>query len=495
MYSVEFQNITKSFGRLVANDDISLSVKRNSVHCILGENGAGKSTLMKMLFGVYKPDKGEILINGVRKVFSSPLDAIASKIGMLYQHFMLIEDFTVLENIILGKEISRKLKIDFPAVKKELSGIIGKYNLGIDLESNISDLSISEQQKVELLKILYRNAEILILDEPTAVLSPVEVKEFYKIIKNFLEDGRTIILITHKLAEVKEIAETVTILRKGRKVFEIEQEKMDIAELSRQIIGDVNIGEKFDTENVINEKEDKEIINLRNIELRSKGKYLLNNLSFQVRKGEIVGICGVEGNGQNEVVDILSGLITDYKGKYVKDTGNISVVPDDRLKKGMIKEFSVGENILLRGGKDFFITRKSTSETEKDVKDVFDIKIPFNGCPMDKLSGGNQQKAIIAREVMLGNEFLIFSHPTRGVDIKASSFIYDRILEEKGKGNSILLLSSDLDELILLSDRILVFYKGSVLKEYDRVELKRSLEYGRKKFLEEIGKYMIGVTT
>lgn len=498
MHSVEFKNITKRFGNLTANDDISLKVKSNSVHCILGENGAGKSTLMKILFGVYKQDSGEIYINGKKINFNSPLDAIDSGIGMLYQHFMLIEDFTVMENVILGKEITSGLKLDYPKTRKALLEIIGRYNLKIELDRKVSDLSISEQQKVELLKILYRDSGIIIFDEPTAVLSPVEVYEFYNIVRNFIEDGRTVLLITHKLAEVKEIAGTVTVLRKGKNVYETERGKLDIGELSRQIIGDITSKEITEPDEIrhisITEKEPVGAVKLERISYSEKGKKILNNLELKINEGEILGVCGVEGNGQNEITDILSGIIKNFKGKYENKTDDISVVPDDRLKKGMIKEFSVGENILLRKKGETKITQKRAVYRENEIKKMYDIMIPYQGCPMEKLSGGNQQKAIVAREILLDNKFIIFSHPTRGVDIKASSFIYSKIKEEKNKGNAILLISSDVEELIYLSDRIVILYKGRILKEYSKEEISKSLEAGKMKFLEEVGKYMIGIT-
>jgi simple sugar transport system ATP-binding protein len=498
LYSVEFRNISKSFGNLNANTDISISVKKNTVHCILGENGAGKSTLMKILFGVYKQDSGEIIVNGKKTEFNSPLDAIDSGIGMLYQHFLLIDDFTVLENVILGKELTSRLKLDYRKIRKVLLDIIGRYNLNIELNRKVSDLSISEQQKVELLKILYRNSEIIIFDEPTAVFSPAEVKEFYKIVRNFIKDGRTVLLITHKLAEVKEIADTVTVLRKGKKVFEINKENLDVNELSRHIIGEISSSDEneFYEMNLLSELKagSEEVIKLERLNYSEKGKKILNNLELSVKEGEILGVCGVEGNGQNEITDIISGIIKNYGGKYEKKTDSISIVPDDRLRKGMIKEFSVGENILIRKRNERKISGKRALCRENEIKKMYNIMIPYPGCPMEKLSGGNQQKAIVAREILLDNKFIIFSHPTRGVDIKASSFIYNKIAEEKARGNAILLISSDVDELILLSDRIVVLYKGRILKEYTKNDIRKLLIAGKQELLEEIGKRMIGIS-
>ena len=493
MNVIEFKYITKRFGDLTANYNVSFAVKKNSVHCLIGENGAGKSTLMKILFGIYKPDSGIIKINNVEKSFNSPLDAINSNIGMLHQHFMLIDDFTILENVILGSEITTKYKIDFEWSKKTLDNFNDKYNLGLNLNRKISEISISEQQKVEILKLLYRNSEILIFDEPTAVLSPVEVKEFYKIIGKFKDEGKTIILITHKLHEVKEIADRVTVLRRGEVVYETDKENLDINILSREIVGDVIVKNNISKNTALINKNDS-IIKLSNIILRKNGHDVLNKLNLELNKGEIYGVCGVEGNGQSELVDLIFGLEKKFSGSLEKYTNNISLVPDDRLKKGMIKEFTIGENLILKDKNKINITKKKLAKLADDVISNFDVRVPENSVIMKSLSGGNQQKVIFAREIELNNDVLIFSHPTRGVDINATAFIHSKIIEQRNEGKAVLLISSDLDELLSLSDKVGVIYKGTIVKEFSSELENIQNENMKNILLEEIGKLMIGIS-
>ncbi len=492
MNIIEFKNITKKFGNLTANDNVTFSIKKNSVHCIVGENGAGKSTLMKILFGVYRQDEGIITIKGKEADFSSPLDAIDCRIGMLHQHFMLIEDFTVLENVILGSEITRNIKLDFDKSEKILNEYIEKYNLDLSLDKKISELSISEQQKVEILKLLYRNSDIIIFDEPTAVLSPIEVIEFFKIIYQFKIEGKTIILITHKLNEVKEISEYVSVLRRGKLVYETDAENLDIKILSKEIVGDVDV--KNDSGNYEYEGEPGVLAELKNINLKKNKLNVLNNFDIKLKKGEIYGICGVEGNGQNEVIDILYGLNKNFTGDLNIHTKKISLVPDDRIKKGMIKEFSVGENIIIKKKNLKSVNSKSILKAANDVIIKYDVRLPEVNAPMESLSGGNQQKVIIAREVELDNDLLIFSHPTRGVDIAASSFIHSMILEQKKKGKAILLVSSDLDEILKLSDRFGVINKGCIVAEFEKNQFNLQDETEKTILLESIGKLMIGIT-
>jgi len=493
MNAIEFKYITKRFGDLTANYNVSFAVRKNSVHCLIGENGAGKSTLMKILFGIYKPDSGIIKINNVEKSFDSPLDAIKSNIGMLHQHFMLIEDFTILENVILGSEVTIKYKIDFEWSEKTLNNFNDKYNLGLNLEQKISEISISEQQKVEILKLLYRNSEILIFDEPTAVLSPVEVKEFYKIIEKFKDEGKTIILITHKLHEVKEIADRVTVLRRGEVVYETEKENLDINILSRKIVGDVILKNDISKETVMINQEDS-VIKLSNITLRKNGHDILNKLNLSLHNGEIYGVCGVEGNGQSELVDLIFGLEKKFSGYLEKNTNKISLVPDDRLKKGMIKEFTIGENLILKDKNKLNITKKYLTGLTDEVINNFDVRVPENSVIMKSLSGGNQQKVIFAREIELNNDVLIFSHPTRGVDINATAFIHSKIIEQRNAGKAVLLISSDLDELLSLSDKFGVIYKGTLVKEFSSELENIQNETMKNKLLEKIGKLMIGIS-
>lgn len=502
MNAVEFQNITKMFGKFYANEDVSFAVEKNSVHCILGENGAGKTTLMKILFGIYKQDSGTVRLFDEVVKFKSPHDAIDKKIGMVHQHFMLIEDFTVLENVILGNEISKGLKLDFKKIETDLNFIIDKYNLGLDANKKVSDISVSEQQKVEILKLLYRDSEILIFDEPTAVLSPVEVVEFFKIIETFKADGKTIILITHKLNEVKEISDKVSVLRRGKLVYETENKNkhLSISELSNAIVKDALIQENINKSKSV----DSGIIvlSLENVSLKKNDINVLNNLNLDLRKGEIHGICGVEGNGQNEIVDIIIGLEKEFKGKYKSDVKRISLVPDDRHKKGMISEYSIGENIILKSTENGIVFGKTLNELSKKIIENYDVRVSDENSNLGSLSGGNQQKVIFAREIELDNDILIFSHPTRGVDINATLFIHSKIIEQRNKGKAVLLISSDLDELVSLSDRLSVIYNGNILKTFDSDDInlsdknilgnvqENSHDFS---FYERIGKLMIGI--
>jgi simple sugar transport system ATP-binding protein len=496
--AVEFKNITKTFGNFRANDDISFSIEKNSIHCILGENGAGKSTLMKVLFGSYKKDSGEIYVNENPVNFKSPLDAIKSGIGMLYQHFMLIEDFTILENVILGSEITAKTGINYTESKRRLNSLIDKYKLDLNLDDKVSDISIGAAQKTELLKLLYRDSEILIFDEPTAVLSPIEVENFFKIIRNFKEDGKTIILITHKLNEVKEIADEVSVLRKGKLVYSVKRENLDIKELGKQIIGDLELSIVISDDNLQAPEAKAEfeeidvLLSLQNITLTENGLTKLFNINLDLHKGEILGVCGVEGNGQSELIELISGLNKNYTGLYSKNVRKISLVPDDRLKKGMIKEFSIGENLLMRlPGKNVF-SKRLLKEKEQEVIAEYDVRVPEVGDIMENLSGGNQQKAIVAREIKLNCDVIIFSQPTRGVDIKASSFIHQKIYNEKMNGKGILLVSADLDELLALSDRLAVLFKGKIVKIFAGDEF-LSGKQNSKELIGKIGQLMIGM--
>ncbi len=492
MEIVEFKNITKKFGNIKANDNITLAIKENSVHCIIGENGAGKSTLMKILFGVFKPDDGEIFIRGEKVNFKSSLDAIKLKIGMLHQHFMLIDNFTILENVILGAEKSKNYWIDFLSAKKKLNSIINKYNLNLNIDEYISELNISEKQKVELLKLLYRDSEIIILDEPTAVLTPIELIEFFNIINNFKQEGKTIILITHKLSEVKEVSDKVSVLRKGELVYEVNKDNLDISVLSRKIIGDVDAISY--TSNVSDLKvSGEELLIVENVNLIENGIHKLKNLNFSLRKYNIMGICGVEGNGQNEIVEVLTGINNKYTGKILPEDRKVSLVPDDRIKKGMIEEMSVSENYFIRQNINNYAYKKLFMNIEKMMIERFDIRVPYIGCRMKYLSGGNQQKAIVAREIILNNNILIFSHPTRGVDIKAMDNIHKEILDEANKGKAIILISSDLDELLSLSDELFVIFKGSFLKSFSKEELNRQIKSDKALFIEKIGELMMGI--
>ncbi|MBK6876554.1 MAG: ABC transporter ATP-binding protein [Ignavibacteria bacterium] len=485
MSKVEFKNISKRFGSFLANDDISFGISGNTVHCIVGENGAGKSTLMNILFGLMKPDSGEIIIADKPVVFSSPHEAITSKIGMVHQHFMLIDDFTVLENVILGDE---------PVT------LIFHYNLDINSSEKVTDLSISMQQKVEILKLLYRDSEILIFDEPTAVLSPVEVSSFFKMITSFKESGKTVIVITHKLNEVREIADKVSVLRKGRLVYEADNVSgnIDINELSKAIIGGAELIKIRPKSNSNSMK--KPLLRLVDVSLVRGKRKMLDGLSLELFNGEILGIAGVEGNGQSELADIVCGIEREFTGTVELPDERASIVPDDRLKKGMIKEFSIGENLVLKKDGNSLHRMSTLRKASEEVIAEYEVRAPGPDIKTGSLSGGNQQKVVIAREIASGRSVMIFSHPTRGVDINAEMFIHSEIVKERNKGKAILLISSDMEELLSLSDRLSVIYKGKIERTFDSNELyaesqmPEQQDHRKEMLINEIGKLMTGVS-
>lgn len=502
MKAVEFQNITKRFGEFYANSDISFSISKNDVHCILGENGAGKTTLMNILYGIYVPDEGRLLINGNEVRFNSPLDAISQKIGMVHQHFMLIDDFTILENVILGNEISDFDIIDFKKSRNMLNALIEKYSLNLNPDQKISELNISQQQKVEILKLLYRDSDILIFDEPTSVLSPVEIHEFIKIVNGFKTEGKTVIFITHKLKEVLEVSDCVTVLSRGKVTFEkrTRDERLNIPELSRAITGRSENSDNNFQNRIETKKEDCLLINKVSFE-KNKIK-MLDELNMILRKGEIYGLCGVEGNGQNEIVDILVGIEKNFSGEIKGLDESKSLIPDDRIKKGMIKEYNIGENLLLKNPGSKFITENIINRISEDISKRYDVRLSSVNSPMESLSGGNQQKVVFAREIEADNSVILLMHPTRGVDINATNFIHGKIIEERNKSKAILLISSDLDELINLSDRIGVIYNGNIIKEFTEDELRMYNENDtpaeniiskRDVLFEKIGKLMVGI--
>jgi simple sugar transport system ATP-binding protein len=499
MSKIQFKNITKRFGSFTANDNISFNIAGNTVHCIVGENGAGKSTLMNVLFGLMKPDSGEILISGKPAAFNSPHDAIAQKIGMVHQHFMLIDDFTVLENVILGYEPVTGMALDLKKAKQNIDDIIDQYKLGINSAEKVCDISISMQQKVEILKLLYRDSEILIFDEPTAVLSPVEVSSFFRMIKSFKESGKTVIVITHKLKEVQEIADKVSVLRRGKLVHEADTLSggIDINEISKAIIG----GAELTKIRLKNESNDLRtpVLRLKEVSLERSKRKVLDALSLELCKGEIHGIAGVEGNGQSELADILCGIENDFTGIVDLPDEKASIVPDDRLKKGLIKEYSVGENFVLKNKGNSFHRKSALRKSSEKVIAEYDVRASGPEVTVGSLSGGNQQKVVIAREIASGSSVMIFSHPTRGVDINAEVFIHSEIIEERNKGKAILLISSDIEELLSLSDRLSVIYKGKIVKTFESGELSFATDSseqhlrGKEIIINEIGKLMTGV--
>jgi general nucleoside transport system ATP-binding protein len=484
MNTIEMRGITKRFGEVVANNNVNLSIPSNTIHAIVGENGAGKSTIMKILYGFYTADEGELFIDGVRREIRSPHDAIALGLGMVHQHFMLVQPMTVLENIVLGAEPGNATKIDFKKAAGLIEGLSKEFGFDLDPSALVADLSVGQQQRVEVLKALYRGARILILDEPTAVLSPQEVEEFFKILRRMREQGKTIIIITHKLSEVLALSDQVTVMRDGQVVGERRTSETNWGELARLMVGrDVLL------------RVDKSpahpqdlVLSVKNLKLGSK----LNDISFEVRAGEIVGIAGVEGNGQTELIEALAGLqevndgevnfvgrnITKLSAREKKELG-ISHIPEDRHRRGLLLEFDLADNTIL--GSHYrapaapsrlgLIDEHAVTEKARRVISDFDVRPPMTELPARALSGGNQQKLIIGREFDLHPKLLLVSQPTRGVDIGAIEFIHRKLIELRDRGAAILLVSAELEEILSLSDRVLVMFQGRIVGKVDPNEV------------------------
>lgn len=478
-YAVEMKNIVKKFGDFVANDHVNLSVKKGEVHAILGENGAGKSTLMNVLYGLYKPTEGEIFINGQKVVMDGPTTAINLGIGMVHQHFMLVQPFTVTENIILGMEPVKGLTVDLKTAREKVMEISERYNMQIDPDAKIEDISVGMQQRVEILKVLYRGADILILDEPTASLTPQEISELIDIIGNLTRDGKSVILITHKLKEITSCADKCTIIRAGKYIGTVNVNEVDENELAAKMVGrDVTFRvekKEMAPGDVVLDVKDLHGNDYRDIEI-------LKGFNIQVRAGEIVGIAGVDGNGQTELVEILTGLRKATKGSVTingQDAYNvtprkafdlgISSIPADRQKHGLVLEFSVAENLALQNfekapfAKKGILDHKAMKEHALEMIEKFDIRPRGSeDRAAGMLSGGNQQKVIIAREVTNNKDLLIAVNPTRGLDVGAIEFVHKYLVEQRNKGKAVLLVSFELDEVMSLSDRIEVIFEGQI---------------------------------
>jgi simple sugar transport system ATP-binding protein len=477
--TIKMQNITKRFGSVMANKGINLAIPGNTIHAIIGENGAGKSTIMKILYGFYTPDEGEIFIDGEKRAIKSPHDAIAMGLGMVHQHFMLVPPMTVLENIVLGAEPGSAAKLDFKRAEQQVQQLASDFGFTIDLHEKVENLSVGQQQRVEVLKALYRGARILILDEPTAVLTPQEVVEFFNILRRMRQQGKTIIIITHKLNEVLALSDHVTVMRDGKVVGEKKTSETDAAELARLMVGRDVLLRVEKTPAAPREA----VLEVRNLRHGTK----LNGLSFTVRAGEIVGIAGVEGNGQTELIEVLSGLrhasggsvllsgsgITRLSARQIKERG-VAHIPEDRHARGLLLDFNLVENSILGvhyrppATKAFGLLDEPAIHKKADrlIHD-FDVRPPNADLPARALSGGNQQKLIIGREFDLHPNLLLVSQPTRGVDIGAIEFIHRKLVELRDAGAAILLFSAELEEILSLSDRILVIYQGRIVGEID----------------------------
>lgn len=481
-YAIEMLNITKDFPGIRANDNITLQLKKGEIHALLGENGAGKSTLMSILFGLYQPDKGEIRINGKRVQINNPNDANKFAIGMVHQHFKLVHNFTVLENIILGVEDTNLGVIKKDEARKKIIDLSSKYHLNVDPDALISDITVGMQQRVEILKMSYRNNDILIFDEPTAVLTPQEIDELMNIMKNMTKEGKSIIFITHKLNEIKAVANRCTIIRKGVYIDTVDVENKTSNELSEMMVGrKIN----FEVEKGTQQIKDT-ILEVKNLIIKpkdAKHKELVKNVSFEVKGGEIVCIAGIDGNGQSELVYGISGIMPIASGniylnnkeithKKIRDRylAGLAYIPEDRHKHGLVLEYTLAQNLILKNYFDTnhqrygFINEKVMMEEAQKLIQQFDIRSGQQEKSIVRgMSGGNQQKAIIAREISTNSDLLIAVQPTRGLDVGAIEYIHQQLIQQRNKGKAVLLVSLELDEVMSVSDRILVMYEGEIV--------------------------------
>ena len=475
---IEMREITKIFGEFVANDKINLELRKGEIHALLGENGAGKSTLMNMLAGLLEPTSGEIVVNGKSEKLDSPSKAASLGIGMVHQHFMLVEAFTVAENIILGSEVTNKGVLDLKKANADILELSERYGLAVDPTAKVEDISVGAQQRVEILKTLYRGADILIFDEPTAVLTPAEILELMEIMKTLVKEGKSIILITHKLDEIRAVADRVTVIRRGKSIQTVGIEGATNKDLAEMMVGR---SVSFVTEK--EEAQPKEVV-LAISDLvvnESRGVPAVKELSLDVRAGEIVGIAGIDGNGQSELIQAITGL-RKVKSGSIKIKGqevvglsprkitemNVSHVPEDRHRDGLVLEMMLSENIALQTyykeplSKNGVLNYNQINSYARKLMEEFDVRAANEIVPASALSGGNQQKAIIAREVDRNPDLLIVSQPTRGLDVGAIEYIHKRLIGERDKGKAVLVVSFELDEIINLSDRIAVIHDGKI---------------------------------
>jgi simple sugar transport system ATP-binding protein len=477
-YAVEMRGVTKRFGEVVANRNINLRVPDKSIHAIIGENGAGKSTAMNILYGFYNPDEGEILIDGQPRAIKTPSDAIGLGLGMVHQHFMLVEPLTVTENIVLGAEPIRGIAIDYRKARARVREISEQYGLKIDPDARISNLSVGQQQRVEILKTLYRGARILILDEPTAVLTPQEVAEMFAILRGLREQGKTIIIITHKLAEVLALSDNITVMRDGEVVGNLSTTETTAEGLAKLMVG-----------REVLLRVEKDEAKPRGVVLAVQALSLedvLEQISFEVRGGETLGIAGVEGNGQTELIEILAGLREASSGAVLLEGESINSldpherkrrgiahIPEDRHRRGLLLSFDLAGNSILGVHRDppvsgaVLLNTKVIEERAERLVKEYDVRPPNITLPARALSGGNQQKLIVAREFDINPRLILVSQPTRGVDIGATEFIHRKLLELRDAGAAVLLVSAELDEVLSLSDRVIVIYEGRIVGEVD----------------------------
>ncbi len=531
--AIELRDIVKRFPGVVANDGVNLSVRTGTIHAIVGENGAGKSTLMKTLYGAHRPDQGTVVVEGTERHFRSPADAIEAGIGMVFQHFMLADNFTVWENIVLGREPGTPVRLDVRGARRRITELSDRYGLDVDPDELVADLGVGEKQRVEILKVLYRGARILILDEPTAVLVPHEVDELFASLRDLTDHGATVIFISHKLDEVLGHADAITVIRAGRTVGEVD----DPSTVSARQLAEMMVGSELPSPETREKTVREEVLLwVRDLTVELGNQPLvpqpmsggdgatqamatqtplapdttvpagtlraLDHVSFEVRAGEIVGVAGVEGNGQTELVEAIMGL-REASGSVLLEGKNldgvhtvdrrlrgIGYIPEDRQRDGMVLSFLIWENVLLghQGGPPFvrhgFTDRGAIRERTKQVVTEFDVRTPSIEVPAFTLSGGNQQKLIVGREMTSAPRVLVAAHPTRGVDVGAQAVIWDILRDARAQGLATLLVSADLEELIGLSDRLLVMLRGRVVAELDPSSVTPV----------ELGSYMTGAT-
>lgn len=479
--ALELRNITKTFGKIVANKNVCMEVKKGEILSVLGENGSGKTTLMNIIAGIYFPDEGQIFINAEETVINSPKDAFKHRIGMIHQHFKLVDVFTAAENIVLGLEDEGKF--DMKSAVKRVREIADKYDFAIDPEKKIYEMSVSEKQTVEIIRVLYRGADILILDEPTAVLTPQEAQKLFRVLRNMKEDGKAIIIITHKLNEVMEISDRVSVLRKGEYIGTVKTSETSESELTEMMVGkkvSLNI-DRAEPKNAI----DRIMIEHLNC-VNREGVPVLSDVSFTAKSGEILGIAGIAGSGQRELLESIAGLQHVENGKIlylnpktneienlrdktpvqIRDMGvRLSFVPEDRLGMGLVGNMDIVDNMMLRSyskGKSMFLERKAPQNLAEDIIEKLEVVTPSANTPVRKLSGGNVQKVLVGREIASAPTVLMAAYPVRGLDINSSYMIYNLLNEQKEKGVAVMLVGEDLDVLIELCDRILVLCGGKI---------------------------------
>ncbi|MBK9600249.1 MAG: ABC transporter ATP-binding protein [Anaerolineales bacterium] len=496
---LEAKNITKQFPGVLASDNVNFDLRKGEIHALLGENGAGKSTLMNLIYGLHLPDKGEIFVNGKPIEIKSPNDSIAAGIGMVHQHFMLIPVFTVAENVMLGDEVTKRGSLDRVTVAAKINEISKQYGLDVDPNALVGDLPVGLQQRVEIVKTLYRNAEIVILDEPTAVLTPQEAEDLFRIMRDLTARGVSIIFITHKLKEVLAVADRITVMRAGRVINTVQPSETNEAQLANMMVGRQVI--------LTVEKKDHaasgDILKVEGLSARDQRDLeTVHNVSFTVRGGEVLGIAGVQGNGQTELSEALTGLRAPTGGKVTMDgidlTGKsprvmteagLAHIPEDRQRHGLVLSYSVADNMALC---DYYrppfssrgvIQQKALDENARKLIDAFDVRTPSPFVNAGKLSGGNQQKVIVARELSRHNvKLVIANQPTRGLDVGSIEYIHSEIIKMRDRGVAVLLISAELDEVMALSDRIAVMYRGQIVAVVDSKKATR----------EQLGLWMAG---